>query len=125
MKYKTMLIKFMKEKNTIVRKHAGIAIITKADIIELQSWSEDICKRAMKQIKPIRDSCMCPWCQVRICNVCGYSARHGKCSDSFSRYLRIIDRSGLCAILDIPGIVELGVKYMKIVEGGKYANEKE
>ena len=122
MKYKTLLIKFLEEKNKLVEKASNLVLITHADLEEVQNrWSEDICMDALNGMLTSPDASLCPWCIVleSCCTHCAYGIRHGACWYRSSLYNKIVRRAG--NIAGIPGMKELAGKYIKITK--RKANE--
>jgi hypothetical protein len=87
----------MRKKNAIIRKHTRLLIATKADMEELESWSESEYGFIAGCIS-FSPTSMCPWCikerkkYTEPCSECGYGKRHGKCIDIGSRWKMIIHR---------------------------------
>ena len=124
MKYKPILIKFLEEKNRLVRKHTKLKLISVADFREIEgdNWTESDCQWALMKLHPKDDSALCPWCAMFLCGSCGYGKRNGICSYYAinSRYSRVLRRLGQKdGISKIPGMKELVNKYIKEVRGNE------
>jgi len=121
MKYQTILLRFMAEKNTIVRKHTRMLVATKPDMDEIRTWPESMCKKALVALHSAWDNRMCPWCILsENCDECTYAKRHEQCTEgalvnSTSRYGKIYHRLGNSGICSLAGMRELVDKYKWIL----------
>ena len=124
MDYKTMLIKFLEEKNVLVRQHTKLNIVTAPDFREIKTkWPEFACERVLLNLNTTTDAGICPWCWYYECSECTYAKRNGPCAGTETRYKRIVRRlPNSLGITNIPGMKELAAKYMEIVRR-KVANE--
>ena len=108
MTYKEKLVKFLEVKDSIIYTTSNVKYINKEDIEEIESWSEEDCKKVYRyMIKTINDddafefypnSTTCPWCVFNVfcnnaykCKECGYGKRHGFCKKSDSKYKELIN----------------------------------
>jgi hypothetical protein len=126
MKWNTLLIKYMKEKNVIIRKYSGLVLTRYADMQELLKWDESRCKKALVGIFcGVGIPSTCPWCYTADnCECCGYGKRNGRCTtEQGSRYSRITRAAGI-AVLEMPEMLTLLWKYKAKVKR-KLAREGE
>jgi hypothetical protein len=93
-KYKELMLDFLKKKNLIVIEETGISLYTEKDYEEVEKWSENFCKEFFIRIKDhiyrkesqeilfgrLADNHICPWCSLKgYTNTCSYGERHGSC----------------------------------------------
>jgi CRISPR/Cas system CSM-associated protein Csm4 (group 5 of RAMP superfamily) len=96
--FKILLVRFLKEKNNIIRKITGIDFINYKDLLDIEeNWEEIDCKNFLINISSKSDQKCCPWCS-RIdnenleCSSCNYGYIHGDCQfDDNSTYRLILD----------------------------------
>ena len=123
-KYKTILIKFLEEKNKLVRKRTNMDLILPDDLNEVFTiWSENDCKTALMKLHARPDKNLCPWCMLFKCSTCGYGRRNGICATyTTNKYSTIIGKLWIrytpntLGIANIEGMEELANKYMKLVK---------
>ena len=120
--YKTLLLRFLNEKDAIVRQHTRLRLATADDFKEIEiNWAEAQCEKIMKSLHTRSDDACCPWCIITVCDGCGYGRRNGVCiDDPDSRYGRILDRIPEylpeCSITALPGMRNLIEKYINITK---------
>jgi hypothetical protein len=116
--YKESLIQYLTEKNNIIENQCGCSIIAREDFDEVESWSEDECKRILLSLSSRSDYTACPWCikhshgPEHNCILCEYGERHGRCSLPGSTYNLALRRSTHTAIIKIPEIINLINNYV-------------
>lgn len=126
---KTKMIEFMRKKAAIIEAACDgeIKFLSEADIKDLESWSEKICKGFLAGLAKSEGDCdLCPWCfryfgEYGDCQGCGYKERHGDClsAEGDSTYQqvqsllieKIFGERLLRGFIQVPGIAELVNEY--------------
>jgi len=101
--YKEKIIKFMQEKNKIIKKHTGIIYFNEKDKNDILSWSEKDCKNIyLKILDHVTQKyvfgmgwVVCPYCIKYLspdkfnCHRCEYAKNHGECLSTDSVWNKV------------------------------------
>jgi len=119
--FKNLLLLFMIMKNAILKEYTGYNIFWKGDYDEVFKWSEETCKKVLKNLYPDLDQTCCPWCILHdFCIGCGYGKRHGFCTccgskDTYGLILKSLKNRNLDGIWDLVEVKELTDDFRKLV----------
>ena len=130
MTYKELVLKFMKDKNKLVKKEAGIALFDRSDYARYRALTEEKCRDFAAQVcasyAAIRmdDSTICLDCYLHkgndghlYCENCEYGDVHGICGmRPASNYCKILSSADVPAILHIFDMEELVRTFIKEVK---------